>query len=148
MILHWTFVCLFDISHVKREMLFALDLLMKEHSASWEAETSSKGQEIPRILRNPEVHFRLRYTKPIFPILINTNPFRSLPPCNFKIHSKIILPFMLSSFKWALAFGIPRQNLSDIPPFPFLPHAPSVLSSVFDNCNVWRLNMSQLMAAG
>ena len=68
-------------------------------------------------------------TQPIFPILINTNPFHS----SHRVHSNIILPFMLSSSKWTLFFGISHQNVSGIAPLPLLAHAPPVLSSVIDN---------------
>jgi hypothetical protein len=60
------------ICHVKREIFVASDLLMEEHSASWEADTSSESQEIPRILQMPTVH----YTQPIFP---HPHQYESIP---------------------------------------------------------------------
>jgi len=124
---------LFDGSCVKREIFDASDLVMKEHSPSWEADASSEGQEIPRILRNPKVRYLPHNTEPIFPTLINTNPFHALPSFTLKAYSNII-----SHLRWVLPSGLfpsgfPTKTFACIPPLPLLPHAPPVLSSVFDN---------------
>jgi hypothetical protein len=62
-----------------------------EHS-SWEANSHSASQEIPRLLSNLRVHYRVPKSPPPAPILSHMNPLHTLPPYFHTIHSKYYPP--------------------------------------------------------
>jgi hypothetical protein len=54
-----------------------------ERSHYWEPKSFSAGQEMPCILCNPKVHYRVHYSLPLVSILIQINPNHALQSCIF-----------------------------------------------------------------
>jgi hypothetical protein len=73
-----------------------------EQSPSSDANSRLATQEIPRLLRNPNVHYRLYKIPPLGPILSQTNLVHTPLPYFFKIHSVRIFPYTPRSSKMSL----------------------------------------------
>jgi hypothetical protein len=80
-----------------------------EQSPSWQANRFSSSQEIPRILRNPKVYYRINKCPP------------HVPKTHFpKFHLNIILPSTPGSFPRFIFLSNPYQNplyTSPLPPY-------------------------------
>jgi hypothetical protein len=75
-----------------------------ELNRSWEATSCAVTQQIPSILWNPKVHYRVHNSPPLVPILSQINPIHPIP---------LRLIWMLSTH---LRLGLPTgQDPSDFP---------------------------------
>jgi len=81
-----------------------------EQSPSWETSRFSASQEIPRIVWNPEVHYRIHMCPPTVPILSQLDPAHTLTFHFWKTSLNIILPCTPGSSKWPLSVRFPHQN--------------------------------------
>ena len=71
-------------------------------SPSWEANWFAASQEIPRISRNPKVHYRTHKRPPTVSILGQPNPVHITTSHLLEIHLNIIHPSTPRSVRWPL----------------------------------------------
>jgi hypothetical protein len=116
-----------------------------EPSPSWEANRFSASQEIPHILRNPKVYYRIHKCPPPAPILSQLDSVHALTSYFLKIHLNIILPSTPESSKWSISLTFPHQNplYNSVLPHTCYIHRLSH-SSPFDHPNNIPLHLQQV----
>ena len=81
-------------------------------SPSWEANWFAASQEIPRISRNPMVHYRTHKRPPLVYILGQPNPVHIPTSHLLEIQPIIIHPSTPRSPQWFFPSGFPTKTLS------------------------------------
>jgi len=117
-----------------------------EQSPSWESNRSSASQEIPRIIRSPEVHYRKHKSPPPVPILNQISPVNAT--FHFLRSILILSPFYNRVFQVALSLRFPHQNPVYASPLPYTCHMPRPFQpSCFDHPNNiwWALQIIKLL---
>jgi len=79
-------------------------------STSWEANWFTASQEIPRISRNPKVHYRTHNRPPPVSILGQPNPVHIPTSHLLEIHPNIIHPSTPRSPQWSHSLRFPHQD--------------------------------------
>ena len=79
-------------------------------SPSWEANRFAASQEIPRISRNPKVHYRTHKRPPPVSILGQPYPIHIPSSHLLQIHHNIIHPSTPRSPQWSLSLRFPHQD--------------------------------------
>ena len=89
-----------------------------EQSSSWEANQFSANQEIPHILWNLKVHYRIHKCPPTVPVLSQPDPVHTPISYSLKIYLNISLPSTPASHKWSLSLMCLHQNPVYASPLP------------------------------
>ena len=79
-------------------------------SPSWEANWFATSQEIPRISRNPKVHYRTHKLPPSVSFLGQPNPVHIPTSHLLDIHPNIIHPSTPRSPQWSPSLQFPHQD--------------------------------------
>ena len=79
-------------------------------SPSWEANGFAATQEIPRISRNPKVHYRTHKRPPRVSIIGQPNSVHKPTSHLLEIHPNIIHPSTPRSPQWSPSLRFPHQN--------------------------------------
>jgi len=79
-------------------------------SPSWEANWFAASHEIPRISRNPKVHYRTHKRPSPVSILGQPNPVHIPTSRLLEIRPNIIHTFMPRSTQWSLSLRFPHQD--------------------------------------
>ena len=94
-------------------------------SPSSEANWFAASQEIPRISRNPKVHYRTHKRPPPVPILGQPNPVHIPTSHLLEIRPNIIHPSMPRSPQWSLSLRFPQTDPISPPLLTHTRHMPS-----------------------
>ena len=101
----------------------------KVQSFSWEANWFAASQEIPRISRNPKVHYHTHKCPPPVSILGQPNPVHIRTSHFLEIHPNIIHPSTPRSPQWSLSLRFPYQERIHPPLLNHTRHMPSPFHS-------------------
>ena len=105
---------------------------------SWTANWFAASQEIPRISRNPKVHYRTHKRPPPVPILGQPNPVHIPTSHLLEIHPNIIHPSAPRPPQWSLSLRLPTKTLYAPSPHPYAPHAqPIWFFSILSPAQYW-----------
>ena len=96
-----------------------------EQSPSWEANSFSASQEIPRILWNPMFHYSIQKNAPAVRILSQINPVHTTSLYFLNTHFNIILPSTPRTFRLLFSSGLTTKTLSASFLFPICATCPT-----------------------
>ena len=114
--IHWSQIFLFLLPQLTYSMV---------QSPSWEANWFAASQEIPRISRNPKVHYRTHKRPPTVSILGQPNPVHIPTSYPLEIHPNIIHPSTPRSPQWSPSLRFPHQDPIHPPLLTHTRHMPS-----------------------
>ena len=146
--LYRNFLILCSSEKMSLSQITTVTLHSMEQGPSWEADTFSVRQEIPRILWNPKVHYRIHKSPPPVLILSQLHPVHTSTFHFLKIHLNIILLSSSGSPKWSLSFRFSHENPVYTSPLHHTPHMlrPSHSSRFYlPNSTGWGVQIIKLL---
>ena len=98
----------------------------------------ASNQDIPRILWNPNVHYRTHKSPPPVTILRQLHPVPTTPSQFLKIHFNIILPSTSWSPQWSFPQVSPPKPCAHLSLPPYVPHVPPIsIFSILSPTQYW-----------
>ena len=115
-------------------------------SPSWEAKWFAASQEIPRISRNPKVHYRTHKLPPTVSILGHPNPVHTPTFHLLEIRPNIIHPSTPRSPQWSFSLRFPHQDPIHPPLLTHMRHmsSPSHTSRFYHPHNIGLMSTNHL----
>ena len=114
-------------------------------SPSWAANWFAASQEIPRISRNLEVHYRTHKRPQAVSILGQSNPVHIPISHLLEIRPNIIYPSNPRSPQWSLSLRLPTKTLYTPSPHPCAPYAqPISFFSILSSAKFWARSTNHL----
>ena len=108
-----------------------------QYSPCWEADRFSASQEIPKILCNPKVHYRIHKCQISVPILKQINPVHKHISHFMMIHHNIILLSAPGFPKWPLSLTFPHYTPVYPSPLPINATCHDRVSSILTHKKYW-----------
>jgi hypothetical protein len=117
-----------------------------EQSPSW-ADRFAASHEIPRILWNTKVHYRIHKCPPPASILSQLNPVYTPTSYFLKISLNIILPSRPGSPQWCLSLRFPTKSCTRLsPPYPsYMPRSSHSSRFYHPHNSGWGLEIMKLV---
>jgi len=118
----------FDHCNISTSKHYSWNLLTHSmvQSPSWEANWFAASQEIPRISRNPKVHYRTHKRPPPVSILGQPNPVHIPTSHLLETHPNIIHPSTARSPQWSPSLRFPHQDPIHPRPLAHSRHMPGI----------------------
>jgi hypothetical protein len=115
---------------MKRSLTHSLTHSLMELNPSWKAANCAATQELPSILWNPKVHYRIHKSPPLIPIPSQINPIHTIPSYLSNTYFNIVHPpLRLGLPSGLLPSGFPTSILHAFLFSPFVLHALPISSS-------------------